>query len=159
MQLSYLDFELEIGVGQGRDFPVVARSPAGEARALLHFPFDELALESRLKDLQIALLRSGGNRRQALSSEQQTVLTFGQALFDALFSGEVRSRYDVSLQQARSQGKGLRIRRRPGARARGCGYGYKCNRPPLLRCRGNTSTIPASPNTAPCRSKPPWCDI
>ncbi len=110
MQLSYLDFELEIGIGQGRDLPVVARSPAGEARALLHFPFDELALESRLKDLQIALLRSGGNRRQALSSEQQAVRTFGQALFDALFNGEVRNRYDVSLQQARSQGKGLRIK-------------------------------------------------
>lgn len=110
MQLSYLDFELEIGIGQGRDFPVVARSPAGEARTVMRFPFDELAMESRLKDLQIALLRSGGKRRQMLLPEQQAVRDFGQALFDALFTGEVRNRYDVSLQQARSQGKGLRIR-------------------------------------------------
>jgi formylglycine-generating enzyme required for sulfatase activity len=110
MQLSYLDFELEIGIGQGRDFPVVARSPAGEAREVMRFPYDEMALESRLKDLQIALLRSGGDRRQVLPPEQQAVRSFGQALFDALFSGEIRSRFDVSLQQARSQGKGLRIR-------------------------------------------------
>ena len=33
-QLSYLDFELEVGPGSGRDYPVaVVRSPAGEAHA------------------------------------------------------------------------------------------------------------------------------
>jgi len=68
MRPSYLDFELEIGVGQGRDYPVaVLRSPAGEARATMRLPFDEIQLESRLKDLKIALLRSGGARRRALS--------------------------------------------------------------------------------------------
>ncbi len=76
----------------------------------MRFPYDELAMESRLKDLQIALLRSAGKHRQAPSSEQQAVRDFGQALFDSLFTGEVRNRYDVSLQQARGQGKGLRIR-------------------------------------------------
>lgn len=91
MQLAYLDFELEIGIGQGRDLPVVARSPAGEARAMMRFPFDELALESRLKDGQIALLRSGGKRRQVLLPEQQAGRDFGQALFDSLFIGEVRT--------------------------------------------------------------------
>ncbi len=31
--MNYLDFELEIGPGAGRDYPVsVVRSPAGEAR-------------------------------------------------------------------------------------------------------------------------------
>ncbi len=54
---DYIDFELEIGPGLGREYPLaVIRSPGGEARGNLHFPFDELALESRLKDLQIALL-------------------------------------------------------------------------------------------------------
>jgi len=47
-QSSYLDFELEIGPGSGRDYPVaVIRSPAGEARETMRFPFDDLALESR----------------------------------------------------------------------------------------------------------------
>ena len=61
--LTYLDFELEIGLGSGREYPItVVRSPAGEARETMRFPFDELALEGRLDKLQIALLRSGGQR-------------------------------------------------------------------------------------------------
>lgn len=113
MNPSYLDFELEIGVGQGRDYPVaVLRSPAGEARATMRLPFDEIQLESRLKDLQIALLRSGGTRRRALSQEEQTVVNFGRALFDALLAGEVRSLYDVSRSKADQAGQGLRLKLR-----------------------------------------------
>ena len=47
--MDYLDFDLEIGEGAGREYPVaVLRSPAGEARATMRFPYDELALENRL---------------------------------------------------------------------------------------------------------------
>jgi hypothetical protein len=57
--MNYLDFELEIGTGSGREYPVaVIRSEGGEAREIMHFPFDDITLESQLKDLQIALLRS-----------------------------------------------------------------------------------------------------
>ena len=108
---EYLDFELEIGLGQGRDYPVaVLRSPAGEARATMHLPFDELALDRHLDKLQIALLRSGGKRRRALTQEQQDVQDFGQLLFDALMTGDVRSRYDVS--QISAGEKGLRLKLR-----------------------------------------------
>ena len=111
--LSYLDFELEIGLGRARQYPVsVVRSPAGEARETMRFPFDELALENRLKDLQIALLRSGGKRRQVLSPEEQAVQGFGRDLFNALFTGEVRSRYDVSQARAWREGTGLRLKLR-----------------------------------------------
>lgn len=111
--IAYLDFEIEIGSGSGRDYPVaVVRSPAGEAEETMHFPFDELALDNRLKDLQIALLRSGGSRRQALSAEEQHVQAFGRDLFNALLTGEVRSRYDISCREARQQGKGLRLKLR-----------------------------------------------
>ena len=111
--MDYLDFDLEISDGTGREYPVaVLRSPAGEARAIMRFPYDELALENRLLTLQNALLRSGGKRRSVLSPEQQAVRDFGQALFDALFAGEVRSRYDVSLERAQQAGKGLRLRLR-----------------------------------------------
>jgi hypothetical protein len=114
--LAYLDFDLEIGPGQGREYPVaVLRSPAGEARETLYFPFDDLQLESRLKDLQIALLRSGGKRRQMLSPEEQAVQTFGGTLFNALFTGEVRSRYDVSQERAAQGEKGLRVKLRIAA--------------------------------------------
>jgi len=111
--LTYLDFELGIGLGSGREYPVaVVRSPAGEARETLRFPFDELALESRLDKLQIALLRSGGQRRRALLPEEQAVQEFGRTLFDSLVVGEVRSRYDVSQREATGQGKGLRLKLR-----------------------------------------------
>ena len=59
MIIEYLDFDLEIGPGPGRGYPVTVRVPAGEAQATIRFPFDMLALESRLKDLQVALLVIG----------------------------------------------------------------------------------------------------
>ena len=91
--LNYLDFELEIGPGSGREYPVsVIRSPGGEARETMRFPFDKLALESRLQKLQIALLRSGGTRRRAPSPEEQSVQDFGGSLFNALLTGEARNR-------------------------------------------------------------------
>jgi len=111
--MNYLDFELEIGPGAGREYPVaVVRSPAGEARETMRFPFDELALENRLKDLQIALLRSGGQHRNKPLPEEQAVQDFGRALFDALFTGDVRSRYDMSWHEATQKEMGLRLKLR-----------------------------------------------
>jgi hypothetical protein len=110
---AYLDFELEIGPGQGREYPVtVLRSPSGEAHGILHFPYDELALESRLKDLQIALLMAAETRRRLPTPEEQPVRRFGQELFDALLAGEIRSAYDISWRQAEAQGMGLRVKLR-----------------------------------------------
>ena len=107
----YLDFDLEIGPGAGRAYPVsVLHSPAGEARTVMQFPFDELMLENNLLKLQTALLRSGGGRRSVLDPHQQAVQDFGRALFEALFNGEVRSRYDVSRLQADHAGQGLRLK-------------------------------------------------
>ena len=111
--LDYLDFELEIGVGDELEYPVaVLRSPAGEARERVEFPFGELELENRLQALQIALLRTGNILRQVLTPEEHAVRDFGRALFEVLLCREVRSRYDVSLREAASQGKGLRIKLR-----------------------------------------------
>ena len=76
------------------------------------FSLRGLALQNRLQALQIALLRSGGRRRQILSPEEQSVQAFGVALFEALFTGEVRTRYDVSQVQARQEGLGLRLKLR-----------------------------------------------
>ncbi|MCK4766565.1 MAG: CHAT domain-containing protein [Candidatus Aminicenantes bacterium] len=112
-EANYLDFELKIDPGAGRDYPIcVINSPAGQASETMRFPFDELVLENRLKDLQIALLRSGGKHRRVKLPEEQAVQNFGKALFAALFCGEVRSRYDVGLTKAAQQGKGLRIKLR-----------------------------------------------
>ena len=111
--VDYLDFDLEIGVGRGRKYPLaVVRSPAGEARETMQFPFDELALEGQLLKLQVALLRSGGKRRQILSPDEQAVQNFGRALFEALFTREVRTRYALSQREAFHQGKGVRLKLR-----------------------------------------------
>ena len=112
-ELTYDDFEVEIGPGSGREYPVIViNSPAGEAREMMHFPYDELELENRLKDLKIALLRSGGKRRIALSEEEKTVQDFGKDMWNALLTGEVRNRYDVSLERANREGKGVRLKLR-----------------------------------------------
>jgi len=111
--MNYLDFEIEISPGAGREYPIaIVRSPAGEARETMKFPFDELALKDRLQNLQIALLRSGGKRRSFLSAEGQTAQEFGQKLFDALLTGEMRSRYDVNQREAAQKGLGLRFKLR-----------------------------------------------
>lgn len=111
-QVEYLDFDVEVEVGARLRYLVDVRSPAGEAREEMRFPFTPNALEGKLKDLEIALLRSGRTVRRIAPLEEQAVQDFGRALFDALFTGEVRSRYDASLREASLQGKGLRIRLR-----------------------------------------------
>ncbi len=111
--MADLDFELEIRSIGGRDYQVaLLRSPAGEARATMRFPYDDLILQVRLQALEIALLRSGGGRRRLAGPEEQSVLEFGRDLFDALVSGEVRSRFDVSRTEAKRQNKALRIKLR-----------------------------------------------
>jgi WD40 repeat protein len=107
-----LEFEIEVGQGRGRTYPVAVRSPAGEAREHMRFPFDELALENRLQALQIALLQSGGTRRAIPTSQEETVKDFGKALFDTLLSGEIRNRYDVSRMKARQMELPLRLKLR-----------------------------------------------
>ena len=112
--LAYLDFDLTIEPGSGREYPVRLDSPAGEARATFRLPFDDLQLQNALLQLQNALLRSGGRRRKVLNLEQKAVRDFGGALFDALICGEIRSRFDVSQLKAESEGKGLRLKLRVG---------------------------------------------
>lgn len=112
MMMEYLDFDLEIEPDAGRDYRLRAFSTEGEARAMMRFPFDELALKNHLLQLQNALLRSGGQRRRLLTNEEQAVRAFGQALFETLLSGDVRRCYDRSRAKADQTGKGLRLRLR-----------------------------------------------
>jgi hypothetical protein len=111
--LEYEDFEIEIASADGPDYTVsVLRSPAGEAHETFRFPFDELILENRLKDLQIALLRSGGERRHVRLQEEASVNELGRKLFDALLIGQVGRCYDVSCSKTEQNDKGLRIKLR-----------------------------------------------
>jgi hypothetical protein len=111
--MEYLDFELVISSGRGWSYPVaVIRSPAGEAHETMRFPFSELQLGSRLQELENALLRSSRGRRRIPSAQERPVQEFGNALFRAVLTGSLFSRYQQSLHQAREQGKGLRLKLR-----------------------------------------------
>lgn len=111
--MKYLDFELEVGPGDGRSYPVaVLHSPAGEARAKMHFPFDGPTLTNRLQALEIALLRSSGRRRRVVTREERVVQQFGRRLSRALFTGEVGALFEASRQEASEQERGLRVKLR-----------------------------------------------
>jgi hypothetical protein len=108
---EYVDFDLEIGEQKGsRTYPVSVRSPEGEAQEEMRFPFDEWELKDQLRDVEFALLRSGGTRRRIGTPEEQTIQVFGRALFEALLIGEVGAHYRVSWREARRQNKGLRVK-------------------------------------------------
>jgi hypothetical protein len=109
---EYIDFDLTICDGGPREYPVAVRSPAGEAQEEMRFPFDKAELENKLQALENALLRTTMTRRRIRSQEEQTVQEFGRTLFEALLVGEVRIRYEMSLDKAKRQNKGLRLKLR-----------------------------------------------
>ena len=109
--MQYLNFDLEIGPGSGREYPLVARSAAGEARLMLRFPFDDLALQNGLKEVEIALLSSVDSPRNDLRDVVQRVQNFGQALFESLFTDFVLPLYQKTQQEAsKSRDTNVRLR-------------------------------------------------
>jgi hypothetical protein len=111
--MEYLDFELRIMPGAGREYPVsVLQSPAGETSATMRFPFDTLALQNQLQGVEIAVLRSGGTRRDVAPVEELGVTEFGRQLFEALLTDTVRETFRRSRDRARASGRGLRLRLR-----------------------------------------------
>lgn len=111
--MQYEDFEISLEMIEGNSYRVaVLRSPAGEAQETVVFPFDTIALQLHLTQIENALLKSGGGRRRTPSPNEQAVLNFGKALFDFLMHGEVGRRYEVSYDRCQQAGKGLRLKLR-----------------------------------------------
>ena len=107
--IQYLDFDIEIGKGDGFQYPVSAHALGGDASEQLVLPFDSNELERYLEKLTMALLASA-TAHQQLSPEELEVRQFGEKLFQALFTPGVLGVYNTSLALAQTQGKGLRIR-------------------------------------------------
>lgn len=105
--VTYENFHLEVRVARAGEYSVSVRSPAGEAQEEIRFPFDKQKLDGKLRDLEIAMLRSG-DRRLGTTSER-TARQFGQELFEALLVDEVRTSYVASREQTQHQNKGLRL--------------------------------------------------
>jgi CHAT domain-containing protein len=109
--MDYLDLELEIGTDSGGAYAVIAHSsPGGDAHATMQFPFDEQTLANQLSTLQNVLTNSVSMNPQILSSAKQSIQNFGQALFNALFTGAVHDLYVGTRSIASFQSKGVRLK-------------------------------------------------
>ena len=121
--MEYLNFDLRIGARNKDLYPVtVIRSPAGEVNALVSLPVEDALFQKHVKEIEILRgekkTRSVNDqldtstRQLALRSKENEVdslKAMGTSLFDKLFSTEIRSCYQASLQLARKEKKGLRI--------------------------------------------------
>jgi hypothetical protein len=86
----------------------VLSSPAGQATHTFALPFSDLEIENFL--LRIGRPRSGVRRLE--SPQMYAAQQFGGQLFAALLGGDVRLCFNSSLNEARDQDKGLRLRLR-----------------------------------------------
>jgi hypothetical protein len=106
--MEYRDFDLLIErSGQGYRAQVL-ESPAGQATADFTLPFSDLELENVL----LRLGRPARTVRRIESTEMSTAKAFGAALFNAVFSGDVRACLRSSLDEAKRESVGTRVRLR-----------------------------------------------
>jgi hypothetical protein len=107
-RLSYLDFDLKIE-RNGENFSArLLHSPSGEASSLFNLPFTE-------KDLELLLLKMGNTRarvRGVRNPKLAAASELGGELFDAVFRDRVAECFYRSLDKARAQQKGLRLKLR-----------------------------------------------
>ncbi|HEX8600728.1 MAG TPA: tetratricopeptide repeat protein [Chloroflexia bacterium] len=111
---SYLNFDVQIQRADG-GYRLVVEAPSGESiRAPFELPFSELELEN-------FMLKAGPTRRgvrRVETSEVDAAKRFGEKLYAALFTADVRSALQSSLDQARQRGEsgqdrvGVRLRLR-----------------------------------------------
>lgn len=107
---TYWDFDLLIEATESGYRARVLDSPAGQASTVFTLPFSDLELENFL--LRVGRPRRGVRRLE--SPEMAAARAFGGRLFGAIFAGDVRSCLRSSLNQARQEGAGVRIRLRFG---------------------------------------------
>ena len=109
--MLYQDFDLLIDRNGDSLRAQVLNSPAGQASADFCLPFSEDKLENYL----LRLGRTHGvATRRVESQDMNAAKAFGAALFDAVFSGDVKACFRSSIDEVRRQNAGLRIRLRLG---------------------------------------------
>ena len=106
--MEYRDFDLLIErQAQGYRAQVLS-SPAGQATADFVLPFSDIELENCL----LRLGRPARTVRRIESTEMSTAKSFGAALFNAVFSGDVRACLRSSVDEAKRDNAGIRVRLR-----------------------------------------------
>ncbi len=114
MSGRYVDFSITVESVAGGGYLARAFSPQAEAESRTEFNFDPDQLRDELRsrvsgsllEPRARDLGGGVGRRHAGSA----VMELGQALFTALFAGEVGELYRATWSTARTAGQGLRIR-------------------------------------------------
>jgi hypothetical protein len=106
-----VEMEVQIKHGSHWEYPVaVLDSPEGEAQGTLQFPLGATALEGYLETLQTTLLYTGQKPSKKQTQQEAAVQDFGSKLFEALFSGDVRTCYDSARDQAEKERRMLRLK-------------------------------------------------
>lgn len=111
--IHYEDFSLKIEPRRGDLYPVIVlRSPAGEGRSEFRLPFDPDALGDLLAGLGEAVRGSTEKvvRETAPGATRTRPQQIGDQLFNALFSGPIRSLLDRSLGMLHGSNQGLRVK-------------------------------------------------
>ncbi len=107
----YLNFDLLLDQeGEGQYQALVTGSPLGDTPSVrFRLPFDATSLENLLLKLDPG---RSGTRRVGGSPAQQAAMDFGGPLFKAVFCDEMLLAWSRSMDRAREQGDGLRLRLR-----------------------------------------------
>ena len=140
---ALLNFDLAIeAAGDGYRARVVA-SPAGEAEGSFVLPFTDQDLEILILKITGSVSRARRRVRRIESVERRLLEDFGGQLFQAVFTGGIRSCLERSLAAAEDADAGLRIRLRLEPRLENIPweylydreYGFLCLSPetPLVR--------------------------
>jgi hypothetical protein len=108
--MEYRDFDLLIERAGKNYRSQVLNSPAGQASAEFTLPFSDLELENYL----LRLGRPARRVRRLESTEMSTAKNFGAALFNAVFSGDVRACLRSSVDEGKRENIGVRVRLRLG---------------------------------------------
>lgn len=122
--IEYLNLDITVTAGnfassdhtgsRGKNYPVLAIFPQeGEASAIMLFPFDEKTLAEQLVAVEQAIYDTPANDQMSLLEREDRIQDFGQALFDALFCGRIRTLYETTKRGlSQTEERRLRIRLR-----------------------------------------------
>lgn len=110
--LEYRNFDILIHQRDGEHYPTrVLHSPVGETRGELSFSSLVPDVITNLRSLRDLVLDNTSESTTDIEQWNQAA-QFGDLLFDALISGEVRSCFVRSMDRVRDNNQGLRIRLR-----------------------------------------------
>jgi len=106
---SYLNFDISIERAGEHYRAHVTESCAGEGSVEFELPFSEFELENFILKMGHARRSTGRTIRGSDSPEMAAAKQFGGKLFGAVFQGDVYACLRASLDEARSQGQGVRV--------------------------------------------------